>query len=422
MSHRSVKVPVLLLVLLVANCCQPLDAAAPAKRPADPPKKIEITDDVLAVAAKSNAFACDLYAQLCQQNGNLFYSPASISTALAMAYAGSAGKTHDQLAQVLHFELADDRLHAGFGTLGLILNSGNKNYRLQMANRLWGAKNYPFSPEFLSATRTHYGAGLTQLNFVQAETARQTINGWIEQQTNGKIRDLVPPGAVDADTRLVLTNAIYFKGAWQDEFWKNATQPAVFHRSKTDETKVPMMHRSGHFGYGETKDLQLLNLPYAGGDLSMIVLLPKPIDGLDHLERQLTAKNLGDWTAAAGERLVQVYLPKFKLTSDFQLGPALRSLGMNLAFSREADFSRMSSVEGLLLSDVIHKAFVDVSEEGTEAAAATAVPPAPSAAPVGEPEKPVVFRADHPFVFLIRDNRTQALLFLGRLVSPSAGA
>ena len=416
---RSLLVPLWLFVLMAISSL-PGWAAAPVKPEAKPPQKIEITDDARQAAQESNALAFDLYAQLARQDGNLFYSPASISTALAMTYAGAAGDTQQQMAQVLHFDLDEDRLHQGFGTLGNLLNSGNKNYRLQMANRLWGRKGFPFLPDFLTGTREHYGAELQQLNFAQPEPSRQTINRWIEQQTNGKIQDLIPVGAIDATTRLVLTNAIYFKGAWQDEFWKNATQPAAFQLSKSQKTKVPFMQQSDHFGYGETKDLQLLDLPYAGGEMSMLVLLPKQVDGLGQIENQLTAKKLAVWTADLKQRLVQVFLPKFKLTSQFELAETLRSMGMELAFSEQADFSRMSSAEELMLSEVIHKAFVDVSEEGTEAAAATAVL-APTAAPISEPEKPVVFRADHPFVFLIRDNRTQAVLFLGRLVNPATG-
>ncbi|HWB14183.1 MAG TPA: serpin family protein [Pirellulales bacterium] len=397
----------------------PVEAATPVKRPADPPPKIEITDEARQAAQSSNAFAFDLYAQLRRQDGNLFYSPASISTALAMTYAGAAGGTGRQMAEVLHFDQADEPLHSGFGTLGRLLNAQNRGVRLQMANRIWGAKGYPFSPDFLAATREHYGADLLQLNFAQPEPSRQTINRWVEQQTAGKIQNLVPPGAVGPDTRLVLTNAIYFHGAWQDEFWKNATRPAPFRRTETEQRRIPLMHRSGHFGYSETKDVQVLTLPYVGGELSMVIMLPKEIAGLEKLESQLTAKNLDAWISSQDSKLVQVFLPKFKVTSQFSLAQTLRSMGMELAFSGEADFSRMSSAEDLMLSEVIHKAFVDVNEEGTEAAAATAVI-APKAAAVREPEKPVEFRADHPFVFLIRDNRTQAVLFLGRLLDPPA--
>ena len=407
------------LAVSIAVLC-PFSAigAAPVKRPAEP-QKIEITGEARQAAQSSNAFAFDLYAQLRQQDGNLFYSPASISTALAMTYAGAAGETRQQMANVLHVDQEEEPLHAGFGTLGRLLNSDRGRLRLQMADRLWGERGYPFLPAFLAATREHYGADLLQLNFAQSEPARQTINAWVEQQTGGKIQNLVPPGAIAPDTRLVLTNAIYFHGAWQDEFRKDATQTAPFHRAKNQQGEVRLMHRSGHFGYSETKDLQALSLPYLGGELSMVVLLPKEIDGLDKLEGQLTAKNLDAWLASQDSKLVQVFLPKFKLTSQFNLAQTFRSMGMDLAFSRQADFSLMSSAEELMLSEVIHKAFVDVNEEGTEAAAATAVPAAPRAAPPREPEKPIEFRADHPFAFLIRDNRTQAVLFVGRLLDPA---
>ena len=398
--------------------------AADALKEAGRSRKVEVTPQVREIAESNNAFAIDLYRQLSAQDGNLFFSPASISTALAMAWAGAEGETQRQMAGVLHLQKAkapipEDQLHEAFGTLSASLNSQSKNYQLSMANRLWGQKTYPFHPQYLETTRDSYGAELASIDFRQSEAARQTINDWIAEQTSGRIENLIPPGVLNAMTRLVLTNAIYFKGAWAEDFSKQATKDAAFHLTGGRDVMVPMMHQAEDFRYGESEDVQLLELPYGGYELSMVVVLPKRNDGLPALEKALTAENARAWLSSMRRREVQVYLPRFKMTSQFKLAETLQSLGMMLPFSEQADFSGMSTAEDLMISEVIHKAFVDVNEEGTEAAAATAVVIAPASAPVGEPERPVVFRADHPFVFMIRDNRTGAILFLGRVTDPS---
>jgi serpin B len=377
-----------------------------------------VTDDVRSAAASGNEFAFDLYGQLRDKPGNLFFSPASISTALAMVYAGARGETEAEMTQTLHLELPDERLMAAFGALGQVLNSEGAGFRLSTANRLWGQKSYVFRPDYLQLTREQFGAELSPLDFARSEQSRQTINRWVMKQTNDKISDLIPPGALDAMTRLVLTNAIYFKGDWEHEFSKDATKDAPFHLSKQKEVQAPLMHQWRHFDYAETDKLQIISLPYAGYSLSLVVVLPKEVDGLPEVEREMTAEKLLKWSSELRNRDVQLWLPKFKSTSQFMLADALRSLGMTLVFSDDADLSGIASGEELKISAVIHKAYVDVNEEGTEAAAATAVPLRPTAAPIREPEKPVVFRADHPFIYLIRDNRTGAILFLGRLAAP----
>lgn len=395
----------------------PASAAEPSKPRAKEPPKVNVTEQSRAVAQSSNQFAFDLYGQLRRQEGNLFFSPASISTALAMADAGAAGETRRQMDETLHFELPPDDLNAGFAALSQLLHSRGDKQRLSMANRLWGQKSYAFRPEFLETTRRYFGAELASLDFARSEQARRTINAWVEEQTQGKIADLIPPGVLDATTRLVLTNAIYFKGAWEHEFTKQATRDEAFHLSKQQETKAPMMRQTHEFRYAETPEAQILELPYAGGELAMVLLLPKAIDGLPELETQLSQEKVDKWLAKLKSRDVQTLLPRFKLTSQFQLSETLRTLGMALAFSDQADFSGISAQEGLKITAVVHKAFVDVNEEGTEAAAATGVVFGPTAAPVRE--KPVVFRADHPFIFLIRDRRTGAMLFVGRVVDPT---
>ncbi|HEX7450143.1 MAG TPA: serpin family protein [Pirellulales bacterium] len=379
--------------------------------------EITVTDQAREIAARSNEFAFDLYGQLRQKEGNLIFSPASVSTALAMTYAGATGETKDQMARVLHLDEADEQVHGGFGELAQILNSDGHRYQLRMANRLWGLEGYPFRQEFLTLTRQQYGAELAQVNFNRPDQAAQTINAWIGKQTEGKIGQLISPSMIEPLTRLILTNAIYFKAAWQDEFWKHATEDAPFHVFADEEAKTPMMRQIEHFSYTETDDAQVVELPYVGGDLSMVVMLPKENDGLADLEPTITATRLDQWVAEGKFRRVELYLPKFKITSQLPLTETLMDLGMTKAFSKDADFSGMTSFEDLKLYAVIHAAFVDVDEKGTEAAAATAVMMDAAAAPPNEDE-PVVFRADHPFLFLIRDNRTGAVLFLGRLVNP----
>lgn len=376
-----------------------------------------------AIVNGNSEFAADLYSYLKDKtSGNLFFSPYSISTALAMTYSGAAGETQKQMAQVLHFSVPKAELHGAMARLReSLLADRQKGYQLRVANRLWGQKGYEFLPEFLESTQQFYGAELGVLDFAQAaEEARQAINAWVDKQTEQKIKDLLPPGTLDAMTRLVLTNAIYFKGNWQEQFEADATEDASFHVSADREVTVPMMHQTERFGYRAADGLQILEMSYAKGELSMIVLLPKEIEGLSVLEKKLTHENLDQWTKGLRRQKVIVYLPRFKMTSQFGLKDTLQAMGMRLAFEPgKADFSAMSRSEELFISAVIHKAFVDVNEEGTEAAAAMGVVMMPTAAPM-EPEEPPVFRADHPFLFLIRDNKTGSILFLGRVVNPKA--
>jgi serpin B len=289
---------------------------------------------------------------------------------------------------------------------------------LHIANRLWAKTGFELLADFLDITRRKYGAELAQLDFAgMTEQARQTINQWVAEHTNNKIVDLIPSGALPPEALLVLTNAVYFKGDWTEPFDRDRTQPEDFHVSATEVVKVPLMVQQDSFGYAEAEGLKILNMPYGDGTLSMTILLPDRIDGLAELESQLTADNVRDWVAMLHEREVNVQLPRFQTRSQFELNNALRALGIIAAFdASRANFQGMTGAKDLFISSVIHQAFVDVNEEGTEAAAATAIILAPTAAPADEP---VVFRADHPFIFMIRDNHNGAILFLGRLVSPT---
>jgi serpin B len=370
------------------------------------------------IVTGSNRFALELYGTLAKAPGNRFLSPASLATALAMAYAGSDGATAEQMARVLHFPLPPDRLPGPFAAFqaGLIAAADG---RLRIANRLWGRDDGAFLPGFLAVTRESFGAELAAVPFgTDPEAARRAINAWVEAQTEGKIRDLMPAGSIDGLTRLVLTNAVYFKGSWADPFPKAATREADFHLDGGATARVPLMSRQADYRHWAGDGLQALELPYAGGQLAMLVLLPDAVDGLPALERALTPENLARWTDGLRRRKVEVFLPRFAMSSQFALVDTLRAMGLTLPFDRqEADFSRITSGEDLYISAVIHKAFVDVNEEGTEAAAATGVAFGVRSMPV--PQPPARFRADHPFLFAIRDTATGTLLFLGRVANPN---
>ncbi|NTW38030.1 MAG: serpin family protein [Syntrophobacteraceae bacterium] len=370
----------------------------------------------------NTAFALQLYRKLGSTEDNLFLSPFSISTALAMTYAGARGNTAKEMAEALHFSLEGEELHSTFAALkrNLLELERKAGVRLKVANALWPQKGYPFLREYLGLVERYYGTTATPVDYARAtEQARQTINQWVERETEQKIKDLIPSGILNPLTRLVLTNGIYFKGDWASQFKKSATHDAPFYGSRGSSINVPMMTQQHRFRYGERDDLQILELPYAGKELSLVVLLPRRVDGLPELERALTPEGLADRTGHLQEREVVVFLPKFKLTSLFRVDAALKVLGMEDAFSPErADFAGMDGKpHWLYIGAVLHKAFVDVNEEGTEAAAATGVVVGITSARV----QPPMFRADHPFVFLIRDNQTGSILFMGRVVDPTRG-
>ncbi len=374
--------------------------------------------EVQAAVKGNTEFAFDLYARLRDREGNIFFSPYSISSALAMTYAGAKGSTAEQMASVLHFALETDNVHSAFSDIHRVLDGGEKKraYELHIANALWMQKDYPLRREFTDLLGKYYRAGLMESDFAgNAEKSRKEINAWVEEKTREKITELIGPGVLNALTRLVLTNAIYFKGMWANQFKKELTKPAPFTLLDGKKTEVAMMHQNGKFAYSETDKLQVLEMPYEGNEISMLVLLPKETDGLKHLETLLTAENLNQWFPKM-KREVMVWVPKFRMTSQFMLAEVLQSLGMTEAFLPSADFSGMTGQKDLFISAVIHKAFVDVNEEGTEAAAATAVIMARSASIQHIP----VFRADHPFIFMIRDNASGSILFVGRVMNPDS--
>lgn len=381
---------------------------------------LEKTDKDLVVEG-NHKFAFDLYSQVGKGDGNLFFSPFSISTALAMTYAGARGNTEAQMAQTLHFLLSQEHLHPAYSGLmqELQAQQTQSGFELSIANALWGQSGYEFRKEFMDITAEYYDAGFKEVDFVKdTEQARETINRWVEAKTRDKIKELIKPAILTDLTRLVLTNAIYFKGKWMSQFKKEMTRPEPFELMSGEKIEVPMMNQTRELNYSEDETAQILEMPYEGNQLSMVIFLPKEKKGVKDLESLLGAETFKDWVSALHKQDVIVSLPKFKMTFEFFLNEALKALGMTDAFDTElADFSGMTpDPVGLYISEVIHKAFVDVNEEGTEAAAATAVVMVRMTAALPDP-KPV-FRADHPFIFIIRVQNSDSILFIGRVMDP----
>jgi serpin B len=400
----------MLSLISVLGLTLPLAAGAPA--------------DIQAASAANNQFAFDLYGRLRSQDGSLFFSPYSIDKTLAMTYAGARGDTAKEMAAVLHLKPDQDQPHRAFLEMRKLLNRGtdpaasNRAVQLSLSANLWGQHGYRFRKEFLGLLRECYGAGLEEVDFGAPDQAEKTINAWVQKQTRGKIPELFPPDSLNINTRLVLASAIYFKGDWGHAFEKSQTRSEAFRVNAATTVPVPLMHQTETFGYFEDDRLQVLRMPYQGDNLAMLVLLPKKGEGLADLEKTLTAEKLATWVGQLREQKVEVALPKFKLTGGFSLEDTLKALGIKNAFAGgEADFSSMTDGrEPLFISAVVHRAYVDVNEEGTEAAAATGVAVESLSLPLRQAVP--VFRADHPFVFAVSDVRTGVILFLGRVVQP----
>ena len=388
----------------------------------------ELQDDVDQIVAGNTAFALDFYAQTLEGSpdlGNLVTSPYSVSTALAMTWAGARTHTESEMRTVLRFPFDQDRLHPAFGALQGSLDRGTTlgGYRLSVGNRLWGQEGYSWLEPFLRVTREHYGAELEELDFVHAtEAARETINLWVDDKTVGKIPELIPEGVLSPLTTLVLTNAIYFKGNWAKPFDEEGTEPSTFYTDLGEEVEVPMMSQHGEFGYAKLDGFRILELAYEGEDLSLILLLPEERTGsgegsLAALETHLGTGPLETWLGAIEVVEIDVWLPRFTFRSKLVLNDVLTNMGMSSAFGNApgADLSGMDGTRSLFISKVIHEAFIQVNEEGTEAAGATAV----VIDRTGGGDEPY-FRADHPFLFLIWDRLTRSVLFLGRVTDPSA--
>jgi len=373
---------------------------------------------IKSIVNGNNHFALELYSKLKKENGNVFFSPYSISSALAMTYSGAKGDTAEEMAKTLHFIPGAEKTNTVFGELNARLDEVQKqgNVKLLVANSLWPQKDHRFLPEYLSSMNRYYGASVIPVDYLNAsEEARKRINGWVEDKTQGKIRDIIQK-TLPSNTALVLVNAIYFKGNWAHQFDPKRTATADFRLLSGAKTQVSMMRRSGRFGYHEIKNAKLLELPYVGEQLSMIFILPNEASQLSKLEDELTSANLESWLSGIEERFVNIDLPKFKVTwGAYDLIKSLKTMGMLKAFGSEADFSGMDGTKEFIIGLLLHKAFVEVNEEGTEAAAATA-----AAMLMGGVPRIYTFKADHPFLFAIRDNTTGSILFFGRIIDPNA--
>ena len=379
------------------------------------------------IAAANNNFAFSLYKTLAAEdksgNSNIFYSPFSISSAFALVYEGAKDKTADEIASVFFFPESVQTLRNGYQGINAGINSENPAYSLSVANALWAEENYSFLDEYINNAKLYYSADTINLDFInQPEESRLTINKWAEDKTSDKIKDLLPDGTINSLTRLVVTNAVYFKGTWVLQFDSEKTHEADFVTSSGDTVKVDMMQRTDDdaiYCYSDTDSLKALKMPYEsdnGDKLSMIVLLPKDND-IKAAEDVLDLTEINGIENSMESKQVRVFFPKFKLETEYSLSDTLKEMGMPVAFTGDADFSGMDGTKNLAISDVVHKAYVDVNEEGTEAAAATAVTIGLTA--VVEEEPVPVFRADHPFIFLIQEDATGNILFMGRVCNPA---
>lgn len=370
------------------------------------------------VIETNNKFTFDLYSELGKsESGNIFYSPYSISAALAMTYEGAKGQTSKEMKSVFHFP-ESNILRPNFAAIYNDINKENDQYQLKTGNALWVQQDYPFLEDYMSRVEKYYGGKAANVDFVnETEKTRQTINSFIEAQTNGKIKDLIPDGALNALTRLVLTNAIYFKGTWQWQFDESKTQEQDFKITSTDIVQTPMMRmtpKKTTFNYAQLDDLQILELSYKGDKISMLVLLPR--EDLKSIEKNLTLEKLNEYKSEMAEtKLDSIIIPKFEFDTKYFMKETLVNMGMPTAFTEVADFSGMTGMRDLFIDFVIHQAYVKVDEEGTEAAAATAVGMALTAMP----EQTIDFIADHPFIFVIQDKANSNILFLGRVVDPT---
>ena len=383
-----------------------------------------LAKDASVTVSAANQFAFELYSQYKNTNDNVFFSPYSISSALEMTYEGAKGKTASEMQSVFHFATDAATRIPSFAKLFSQINPQNATYQLSTANALWAQKSYPFDANYIKTVETYYGGKSTNLDFVgDTEGSRQTINSWVSSKTNAKIPELFAKGTLDETTRLVLTNAVYFKGKWDAPFEKGLTQQKDFTTVTSSKVKCSMMNKESDFGYAETPDYQAIEMPYEKKDLSMVVVLPKS-EKMGSVEKIISDNEFTKIKNSFNSELVNVYLPKFKFDTSYRMNDTLSKMGMPTAFDQDnADFTGMydksqANNENLYIGIVVHKAYVDVNEEGTEAAAATGVGMFANTA-VEAPTQPKLFNADHPFIFAIVHNATGDILFLGKVNDPT---
>lgn len=367
-----------------------------------------------------NAFTFNFFKELSNDNTeNIFISPYSIFTALAMTYEGAEGDTADEMASVLSVEQDNASFHEYMKNLYELLNEQNEDYNISTANALWIKKNFQLLETYLSVIRDFYGGEATEVDFSNPEESAEIINNWVENHTNNLIQDLITPDVIDPLTALILTNAIYFKGVWRVQFDPINTTDRDFETNTEDTIQVPTMKlvdTEDVFYYTETDDLQILELPYTGDDLSMMILLPKNNDLSDIIDT-IDDDSFLEWKESMIERNVDIYLPKYKVETKYSLKPHLQQLGMNNPFTPIADFSGITGRKDLYISSVVHKAYIDVNEEGTEAAAATGVVMVLTSNGGGGSSR-ITFDCDHPFLYLIQHTQTGTILFMGKVVDP----
>lgn len=405
---------VILLTVVLIGSYGPLASEAPADTSANPDaSNIEDGSLLDATVEASNRFAFELYNRYSLGDGNILYSPYSISTALSMVYEGAGGETADEMADVFHFIEEPSSRREEMARLYGSLNGASWEYELHTANALWMQEDYPILEDYIDTIMSYYGGEANSLDFGASEEARLTINSWVEEETNDRIKDLFPPDSISPEAVLVLTNAIYFKDEWLTEFNEADTSRDTFNVAPMESVEVDMMSLKGmRFNYTKTDELQVLELPYTGGDVSMTLILPNE-DNIAEVESNLSYDEFNALTQGMEESLVDVYLPRFKLETKYFMREDLIEMGMPLAFTPCANLTGISEEGGLYIDKVIHQAFIEVDEKGTEAAAATGVVILKSSVDTTD-----VFRADHPFIFVLQDRVTGAILFMGRVTTP----
>jgi len=406
-------ITVVSLAIMLASC---------SKQPVEPivitPNDISTNVVAENVVNANTLFSADVYNLYNEEEKNIFFSSYSISSALTMTYEGAKGQTAEEMKKVLHLPSDKNITRSDFRTINEEINAENKSFQLSVVNALWAQEEYPFIEDYFTIVDTYYGGKVSNLNFANnAESSRKEINDWVEQQTSNRIKNLLSKGSVSPSTKLILTNAIYFKGDWNNKFKTRYTEKEKFMLSSGQEVNVLMMHKTSYYNYGETNNVQILEMDYEGREISMLVILPK--ENSDVIDKDIDGKTIREWQDSVGRAKVEVSFPKFKFETEYSMANDLQQMGMSAAFNPTmADFTGMTTKEELFISQVVHKTFVEVTEEGTEAAAATAVSMMASSAGPGEPEEIKVFKADHPFIFIIQQKDSGNILFMGKVNNP----
>jgi len=391
---------------------------------------------IAPLAQAENEFAFDLYGKLSQQPGNLVFSPYSVANALDMVFLGAKGATADEMAGVLHLQdlertdlpsalvqAAQARIlfNSQFSALNKASAPEPDGFQFENAYALWGAREEPFEPAYLASVKSAFGGDLFPVDFVDARGAAARINAWVSDKTHGRITDLISAKAITPQTRLVLTDAVYFNARWATDFDEAASKPGVFHVAPGQDVTVRMMHAMGQYSMTRGEGMEMLELPYRYDDASLLIILPDEANGLAAVESELSAEKLSYWLEYEQRFNVAMSIPAFKTGSDLHLAKVLQALGMKRAFMPlQADLSLIAddNVRPLYVADVVHKAFIDVHEKGTEAAAATATE-MDLAAGIEPPMEDVTFVADHPFIYVVRANGSGDILFMGRVENPA---